>query len=843
MTSSGADFRVPLRHAPPTLFIAYARENRDWVEGFLRPELGLPAEAVITDESFRPGAPVVSELEQAVGQARYTVLVLSEAFMADQWAVFGELLASHADVGQSNRIIPLLLEPCELPLHIDFRVRLDCTNPEGWTAELARLRRVLGRDEPPNERIACPYPGMVSFGSHDAPFFYGRDREIDDLAHRLRHQHFLLIVGPSGSGKSSLISAGLLPRLAHADDSRWFIRTMRPGPTPLEALASALGSRPQSEMDELLSRISEHRRVGERTLLVVDPFEEVFTQASADARAKFLQALMTLRGTQRCALLLLMRADFYADLMTCPLWPISSGERVEITPLQEAELRQAIASPARDVGVHLEPVLIERLLHDAADEPGALPLMQETMVLLWERRIRRLLTLRAYESLGADGRGGLATALATQADAVLATMSPAQVAITRRILLRLIHLSEDHGDTRRQQPVAALKAGSEDGGDFERTLRHLADQRLVIVSGEEGDPTGDRRTADLAHELLIQGWPTLRGWVEQSRADELVRRQITRDADDWADRRHERGSLYRGRRLAAALDWMHRYPHELGGRERSFLTAGSRWRAVNRSVVALILLAFLAGVAWLAVPPAQQWTWRNEARTLGPTVRLAGGVALIGSKPTPVVVPALRVDVHEVTSRQFRLCVRAHNCLEPVEPFDESPYHRGDQDLPVVFVTAYQAADYCSWVGRRLPTEAEWERAARGLTGRRYPWGSAKPDTTRVEAVIGDVEPPSLVPVDDNTYAAGKTPEGIAQLIGGVREWVRTRVRFDEKLDEKTTDQLRRLGDWNGRDRVDVLAVKGGGWKEEPLAAYFADSADATTLDVQTGFRCVSTEE
>src|SRR5690242_2050888 len=122
MTSSGADFRLPLQRARPTLFIAYARENREWVEGFLRPELGLPPDAVITDESFRPGAPLVSELEQAVRQARYTVLVLSEAFLADQWAVFGELLASHAGVTESNRIIPLLLEAIEVPLHIDFRV-------------------------------------------------------------------------------------------------------------------------------------------------------------------------------------------------------------------------------------------------------------------------------------------------------------------------------------------------------------------------------------------------------------------------------------------------------------------------------------------------------------------------------------------------------------------------------------------------------------------------------------------------------------------------------------------------------------------------------------------------
>ncbi|MBL7255641.1 nSTAND1 domain-containing NTPase [Paractinoplanes lichenicola] len=807
MSSSETRSRVPADAARPTLFILHSQADREWVDGFLRPELGLPTGAVLTEESFRPGVAVVDEVAQAVRNAQFTVLVLSDAFLTDQWAVFGGTLATHAGVTDPESVIPLVLHPCELPLNIVYRVRLDCTNPDRWSAEIGRLRDLLKVAEPPAERVACPYPGMVAFGPADAPFFYGREREIDELAQRVRQQRFLLVAGPSGSGKSSLVAGGLLPRLA--GDGGWSIRTMRPGAHPYEALQPALDGSPG--------------------LLVIDPFEEVFVQATPGERERFLRALAVLRDSGSCTLMLLMRANNYAELMTSPLWPLGPGERFEIVPLGAPELRQAIARPARDVGVHLEPVLIERLTHDAVGEPGVLPLLQETLVLLWERRSRRLLTARAYESLGTDGRSGLATAMAIRADAALAGLPPARQAIARRILLRLVHLSDDHGDSRRRQPVAALRSAS-DNDDFEPTLRHLADRRLLTLDGD---------AADLAHEQLIRGWPTLREWVDQNRADELTRRRITRDADDWAGRGRERGALYRGRRLAEALDWRRRYPHELGLRERRFLRVGRIWRAARHGALAALVLVFLAGTVWLAVPRVQEWRWRNEARRLGPTVLLPGGTALIGTEPSPVTLPPLRFDVHEVTNGQFRLCVRAGRCLEPVQPLIDSAYYDGDRGRPVVYVTAYQAADYCRWVGRQLPTETEWERAARGTEGRPYPWGTAEPDASRLVTAFGESAAPPLAAVDDNRYAGGNTPEGISHLAGNVQEWAATAVRYGPGDDTK----LNRLGDWNGRDRVNVLTVKGGGRYDGATHMSYAVGAEATMLDGDIGFRCAATDE
>ena len=236
-----------------------------------------------------------------------------------------------------------------------------------------------------------------------------------------------------------------------------------------------------------------------------------------------------------------MRADFFSDLMSSVLWPISGGERVEIAPLRGAALREAITRPAAGVGVYLEPVLAERLLHDSGEEPGALPLVQETMRLLWERRTRRLLTVSAYEDLGGQGRSGLAAALATRADATIAALSPAQQMIARRIFVRLVQLGEGRQDTRRQQAVGALQAPGDDPALFDSTLRHLTDRRLVTVSRADGQEPA----VDLGHEAMIAHWPTLRDWIEESRASEIARRRIERDADDWQRNGRDRGELYR----------------------------------------------------------------------------------------------------------------------------------------------------------------------------------------------------------------------------------------------------------------------------------------------------------
>src|SRR5262249_44538360 len=199
-----------------------------------------------------------------------------------------------------------------------------------------------------------------------------------------------------------------------------------------------------------------------RLLLVIDQFEELVTQAQSAEQRHFIGVLNTLRRAESCAVLITMSAAFYPDLMNSDLWPVDPSQRQEIAPLRGEFLREAIQQPAQVAGVYLEPRLLERLMTDAADEPGVLPLLQETMVLLWSEMRRRLLHFGAYERLGGEGgRSGLTVAMATKADATLAELSPVQKSIARRIFLRLVQFGEGRADTRRQQRVSELRSASD----------------------------------------------------------------------------------------------------------------------------------------------------------------------------------------------------------------------------------------------------------------------------------------------------------------------------------------------------------------------------------------------
>jgi hypothetical protein len=825
------------RRAQPELFIAYAEQDSDWVHGFLLPEVGLDRQSVLTPEDFRPGAAVVEEFERAVVTARFIVLVLSPAFGMSQWPVFADLMASHDSLRQdSGRLIPVLLEPYELPLHLDFRVRLDCTVRSRWETEAARLRDLLQRAAPPAEQLPCPYPGLIAFGPEDVRQFFGRERESDDISRRVMQQSFLLVVGPSGSGKSSLVAAGVLPRLRAADANRWLIKTLRPDTGALRSLIELLGGEGSvsgGRLGEAVDALLSTAPGAERVLLFFDQAEAIFLLPSKQERTLFLSLLDRLRRVDRCVVVLAMRADFYADLMTSVLWPVSRGERVEIGPLRSAALREAIVRPAAKAGVYLEPVLVERLVRDAGEEPGALSLVQETMVLLWERKTRRLLTVSAYEDLGGQGRSGLAAALATRADAALAALSPAQQGIARRMFVRLVQLGEGRQDTRRPQAVSALRVPGDDPALFDSTLRHLTDRRLLTIGGDGSEEPA----ADLGHEAMIAHWPALRDWIDDDRADEMARRRIERDADDWQHNGRDQAELYRRRKLANAVELASRHQHELSRNAMRFLAAGRRRRLLGRLGLGTAAAAALAGIVWLAWTPARDAWLRHEAQRISPTVTLAGGPAIVGPDNRRVKFPQLQVDIHEVTNQQYRYCVQALRCSAPLEPASDARFAHGDHDRPVVWVTAYDAEQFCTWLGRRLPTEPEWERIARGTDGSRYPWGNTPPQPSQVNATVGARPPGHLMPADSPGYRSGDSSDKVEQLIGNVQEWTATPGDYIGD-----TTHIIQHGNWNGQDRVPNLIVIGGGYLD-PATPVVASRIPATptTVNEETGFRCVAT--
>jgi hypothetical protein len=248
----------------------------------------------------------------------------------------------------------------------------------------------------------CPYPGMVPFTEKQADVFFGRDKEIADAVERLRQHPFLTVIGPSGSGKSSLVYAGVIPVLHKSKRfgvGEWDVRILRPGAKPLTTLAETLSASPEQLASATFNQ---------RTLLFVDQFEETFTLAEAGEAQRFLDILNSLIGKPNLSIILTVRADFYPDLMACSLWQPIRANRLELTPLGDEELRAAILQPAAQVGVTIDEVLAERLVADAAGESGSLPLVQETLVLLWEEVERRHLALSSLYADMADGnRNGL----------------------------------------------------------------------------------------------------------------------------------------------------------------------------------------------------------------------------------------------------------------------------------------------------------------------------------------------------------------------------------------------------------------------------------------------------
>ena len=218
------------------LFIVHAAADRPWVDGYLRHAMGVEPARLITPRDFTLGAAIPAEFDRAVASSRYTALVLSPAFLADRWAEFGEQLISYTSVEEGRgRVVVLTLYQCQPPPRLRFRVGLDCTDWTHWDEEAKRLRDLLGHGDPQPEVIPCPYPGMSPVPARGQAIFFGQDEEIQDLLTELRAHRFLMVIGSSGSGKSSLVLAGLLPRLADPNvfpPGTWKAIMLRPGVAP-----------------------------------------------------------------------------------------------------------------------------------------------------------------------------------------------------------------------------------------------------------------------------------------------------------------------------------------------------------------------------------------------------------------------------------------------------------------------------------------------------------------------------------------------------------------------------------------------------------------------------------
>ncbi|HEV8274674.1 MAG TPA: AfsR/SARP family transcriptional regulator [Streptosporangiaceae bacterium] len=402
----------------------------------------------------------------------------------------------------------------------------------------------------------CPFKGLAFFDRADAEFFCGRERLVADLLAQLVESPLAGIIGSSGVGKSSLLRAGALPALsagALPGSERWRQVLLRPGTHPDAKLSRALaGEAPGCALGR--------PEPGERIVIAVDQLEELFTLCEQESeRAAFAgQLAAAARDAERRALVVVvvvLRADFYGRLAAYPpLAALVSASHLLVGPMDRGELARAVEQPAARAGLEAERPLVEALVSEVAGEPGGLPLPSTTLLELWRARDGRVLRYDSYRA-----SGGVRGAVARLAEDAYHQLGHTERPVARGLLLRLA-TGENGTLTRRRVP----------SGELERlpgarpVLAKLTGARLLTVSDGE---------AELCHEALLREWPRYRTWLEEDRIGRRLHAHLTAAASDWDERNRDRGELYRGARLASALDWAAGHTGELNPAEAEFLEA------------------------------------------------------------------------------------------------------------------------------------------------------------------------------------------------------------------------------------------------------------------------------
>ncbi len=480
-----------------------------------------------------------------------------------------------------------------------------------WQGELEAQSRPVGVASehllPPS-----PYRGLFPFGQQDARWFFGRETFVQRLVDAVHQKNVIAVMGPSGSGKSSAVFAGLLPRLREGTARRherelaapWHVAVLRPGARPIEALATAVMPliEPEAPPEEQFARAAELARalhlgqgtlckamelvlkrarpagsgpqarhspsappVPGRLLLVVDQFEELYTLCpDTSIRQEFLRLLLEGLSdgpASPCTLLLILRADFLGQVLTHrPLADALEDGGLILGPMSPGELAQAVEQPALAQGVSFEAGLVERIVHDVGAEPGNLPLLQFALTALWQRQAAGAqLTHTAY-----DATGKVRGALANYAEAIYGRFEAADQEATRRILVQMVRPGRQARDTRRLTTRAEL--GDEDW----RMVQQLADARLIVTGR---DPAG-LETAELVHEALIEGWDRLDGWLNEDRAFHIWWERLREALRSWIASGRDNDTLLRGNPLAEAEGWYKARSADLPPRAREYIQAG-----------------------------------------------------------------------------------------------------------------------------------------------------------------------------------------------------------------------------------------------------------------------------
>lgn len=540
---------------------------------------------------------VLERLDGLLAQPDERAMTEWAAGMAELLAATGQL-HKEMDEGLDTMLARVVEQHGEVLMRFDWLI----ATTGRIETKLDRVLRVLedGRwvieggpsahaNEPPAPGES-PFKGLQQFDEKDADLFYGREMLTAKLVGRLRDHRFMAIVGASGSGKSSLLRAGVLPALKSSEpladgtfspkgSQQWLFHLLTPTDHPLAALAASLSRdsasvaaavtwaddmvrEPQSLLWIGRKLLAAEMRQSSRLLVIIDQFEELFTLCRSEVeQAAFINNLLSAvaEPDSPVSVIITLRADFYAYCTKFEaLRAALEQDQVYIGLMNLEEQRRAIEEPARRNGYEFERGLVDLILRDVGSEPGALPLLSHALLETWKHRRGHTMTLESYAE-----SGGVHGAIARTAEAVYnQQLTSQQQSLARNIFMRLTELGAGTQDTRRRATLSELVPSAVEAPAVQVVLEALADARLITIG--EG-------TAEVAHEALIREWPALRAWLDESRDSIRMGRRLTEATLEWEHNGRDEGRLFRVARLAEITEWMKVHQAEASALEREFI--------------------------------------------------------------------------------------------------------------------------------------------------------------------------------------------------------------------------------------------------------------------------------
>ncbi|MBX3331145.1 MAG: SUMF1/EgtB/PvdO family nonheme iron enzyme [Nitrospira sp.] len=588
------------------VFLSYHWRDREPVERIARSLRDQGLKPFLDRWYLVPGRPWPQALEQTLVSCRAVAVCIGPGEMGPWQTRESNFALDRQGRKADFPVIPVLL-PGSDPV-LGFLGQNTWVDLRQGTDDPGLLSLLAGaiRGEAPGPDLAerlrvtrttlCPYRGLLYFREEDAPFFFGRTAAIRNLHEAIRQHRFIAVVGASGSGKSSVVRAGLVPQLRQEKETIWEVATLFPGDEPLKALARSvsplLEPETMDETDRLLKinkladafakkevslhdvglRILEKQSGTNRLLLVIDQAEELYTVAKDDhTRRRFIDEMLDASERGSWTAILTLRGDFVGKALSYrPLSDRLQGAQVNVGPMTRAELEQAVTSPAQRVELSFAAGLVTRILDDVGDEPGHLPLLEFVLKLLWDDEDRQgpELSHQAYEAMG-----GLQGAVAKKAEEVFDKLTPLEQEAVKRVFLQVVRAGETGEDTRRR---AAL---SEIGSVAMDVVKKLADARLLVtnraVAGEE--------TVEVSHEALIRQWQRLQGWLNEDREFLLWRERLRGRVNEWQHNTQDEGTLLRGALLVEAQRRLSQKADMLTDEEKDYIrhSAEARERAAQ----------------------------------------------------------------------------------------------------------------------------------------------------------------------------------------------------------------------------------------------------------------------